>query len=167
MKWVQAGSLGEPWREGGTFRVASERVELRTEKPLQIIDITELVEERVRRSQVAEGLVSVQSLHTTAAVVSNENEPRLLRDFERLLGRLAPEDDHYEHDDLEARWPRPAPDERKNGHAHCRALLLGGSLALNVSGGRVDLGGWQRIFLVELDGPRPRTISIHVLGTTR
>jgi secondary thiamine-phosphate synthase enzyme len=147
--------------------VASERVELRTDKALQIIDVTELVEERVRRSHVADGLVSVQSLHTTAAVVANENEPRLLRDFERLLERLAPPGAHYEHDDLEARRPRPAPDERRNGHAHCRALVLGGSLTLNVAGARIDLGGWQRIFLVELDGPRARTISIHVLGMTR
>jgi secondary thiamine-phosphate synthase enzyme len=147
--------------------VASDRVELRTENPQQIIDVTELVEERVRRSQVSDGIVCVQSLHTTAAIVVNENEPRLLGDFGRLLEHLAPASAHYEHDDLEARWPRPAPDERQNGHAHCRALLLGGSLTLNVAGGRIDLGGWQRVFLVELDGPRPRTLSIQILGAAR
>jgi secondary thiamine-phosphate synthase enzyme len=169
MKWLQAGGLADPLCGGPatSFRVATDRVELRTQKPLQMIDITELVEERVRRSAVAEGVLSVQTLHTTAAVVMNENETRLLKDFERLFERLAPVQGRYEHDDLDARWPKPAPDERRNGHAHCRALVLGGSVTLNVTGGRIELGGWQRVFLVELDGPRTRALSIHVLGIAR
>jgi secondary thiamine-phosphate synthase enzyme len=57
-----------------------------------------------------------------------------------------------------------APDERANGHAHCRALLLGPTALLNVADGRLQLGRWQRVFLVELDGPRRREISVQVLG---
>ena len=56
------------------------------------------------------------------------------------------------------------PDERRNGHAHCRALLLGPSACLNVVDGRLQLGRWQRVFLVELDGPRAREISVLMLG---
>jgi secondary thiamine-phosphate synthase enzyme len=58
-----------------------------------------------------------------------------------------------------------APGERPNGHAHCRALLMGSSASLNVAGGRLQLGRWQRVFLAELDGPRSREISVLVLGT--
>jgi secondary thiamine-phosphate synthase enzyme len=56
------------------------------------------------------------------------------------------------------------PDERRNGHAHCRALLLGSSVAVNVANGRLQLGRWQRVFLVELDGPRTREVSVLVIG---
>jgi secondary thiamine-phosphate synthase enzyme len=150
-------------QEGTAVRVCRDFVRLRTEKRLQFVDLTELVEERVRRSGVCEGLVTVQSRHTTAAVLVNENEPLLLQDFEDLLRRWAPADARYRHNDLEARAGAPA-DERPNGHAHARALLLGASVCLNVAEGRLDLGEWQSVFLVELDGPRDRTLSLQVLG---
>ena len=150
-------------QEGAAVRICRDLVRLRTERPLQFVDLTELVEERVRRSGVREGMVTVQSRHTTAAVLVNENEPRLLQDFEDLLGRWAPADAPYRHNDLEAREGAPA-DERPNGHAHARALLLGASVCLNVAKGRLDLGEWQSVFLVELDGPRARTLSVQVLG---
>ena len=133
-------------QEGAAVRVCRDVVRLRTEEHLQFVDLTELVEERVRRSGVREGMVTVQSRHTTASVVVNENEPLLLQDFEDLLRRWAP------------------ADERPNSHAHARALLLGASVCLNVAEGRLDLGEWQSVFLVELDGPRDRTLSLQVLG---
>ena len=126
-------------QEGAAVRVCRDLVHLRTERPLQFIDLTELVAERVRRSGVCEGMVTVQSRHTTAAVVVNENEPLLLEDFEDLLERWAPGGARYRHNDLEARKARP-PDEKPNGHAHARALLLGVSVCLNVAEGQIDLG---------------------------
>jgi secondary thiamine-phosphate synthase enzyme len=57
-----------------------------------------------------------------------------------------------------------AADERPNGHAHCRALLLPSSASLNVVDGRLQLGTWQRVFLVELDGPRDREVSLLAFG---
>lgn len=158
-----AASLFVSVQEGAEVRVCRDLVHLRTDEPLQFIDITELVAERVRRSGVGEGMVTVQSRHTTAAVVVNENEPRLLEDLEDLLERWAPAAAPYRHNDLEARPQAPAH-ERPNGHAHARALLLGASVCLSVASGRTLLGDWQRVFLVELDGPRPRTVSIQVLG---
>lgn len=144
-------------REGALLRVCRDVVRLRTERPLQFIDLTELVGERVRRSGVSDGLVTVQARHTTAAVVVNENEPRLLEDLADLLERLAPRGARYRHNEQEA--PEPP-----NGHAHARALLLGASVSLTVTEGAIDLGEWQRILLVELDGPRPRTLSVQVMG---
>ncbi len=158
-----AASLFVSVQEGAAVRVCRDLVRLRTERRLQFVDLKELVEERVRRSGVREGMVTVQSRHTTAAVLVNENEPLLLQDFEDLLRRWAPADARYRHNDLEAREAAPA-DERPNGHAHARALLLGASVCLNVAEGQLDLGEWQSVFLVELDGPRDRTISVQVLG---
>lgn len=141
----------------------SDTVTLRTQARRQFIDVTELVAERIRRSGIREGLVLVQTHHTTAAVVVNENEPLLLGDFERLLDRLCPADLAYDHDDL-ARRSDASAEERPNGASHCRTLLLGSGQTLHVSGGRLQVGPWQRLLLVELDGPRSRTVSIVVLG---
>jgi len=144
-------------------RVCHDRVELRTQCRIQFIDLTELVAERVRRSGVVHGLASIQVLHTTAAILVNENEPLLLEDLRRTLECAAPDARAYAHDDL-SRRSDPADDERPNGSAHCRAALLGSTACLNVAERRVLLGKWQRVFLVELDGPRPRTVSVVVMG---
>jgi secondary thiamine-phosphate synthase enzyme len=161
-----AASLFVSMQEGAVFRVCRDLVHLRTQKPVQFIDLTALVAERVLQSGVSEGLLTVQSRHTTAAVVVNENEPLLLEDLTDLLERCAPAGARYRHNDLAAR-EAPPPDERPNGHAHARALLLGTSVCLNVAAGEIDLGAWQSVFLVELDGPRQRTVSIQVLGALR
>ena len=146
--------------------VSSDVVELQTEERLQFVDLTELVAERVRRSGIGHGLVCVQSRHTTTAVVVNENEPLLIEDAKRMLERLVPRGAVYGHNELHRRRDA-APDESRNGDAHCRALLLGSSETLAVAGGALQLGRWQRVFLVELDGPRRRTVSVVVMGIPR
>jgi len=146
--------------------VSSDVVELQTEERLQFVDLTELVAERVRRSGIGHGLVCVQSRHTTTAVVVNENEPLLIEDAKRMLERVAPRDALYGHNELHRRRD-VAPDESPNGDAHCRALLLGSSETLAVAAGSLQLGRWQRVFLVELDGPRRRTVSVVVMGIPR
>ncbi len=152
-------------RTEADLKLCHDRVDLVTRQRVQFIDITGLVRERVRRSGVAYGVVNVHTKHTTTAVVLNENEDLLMRDFEDRLESWAPRDDAYRHNDLDARrFQRMAPDEKPNGDAHARALLLGASETLNISEGIVELGEWQRLFLVELDGPRSRTLSILVMG---
>ena len=141
-----------------------EDIEVRTPAALAFVDVTARVAEVVDRSGIAEGLVSVQSMHTTAAVVVNENEPLLLEDLRAALERTAPRHLRYRHDDFAQRAAVP-PDEPANGHAHCQALFLRASETLAVAGGQPRLGRWQRVFLVELDGPRTRTLSVTVLGT--
>jgi secondary thiamine-phosphate synthase enzyme len=145
---------------GGCHR---EEIELRTQAGFEFVDVTRLVTEVVDRSGVTEGLVSVQSLHTTAAVVVNEDEPLLLEDLRAALERAAPRRLAYLHDQMDLRTD-VAPDEPANGHAHCKALFLRASETLAVAEGRPRLGRWQRVFLVELDGPRTRRLSLTVLG---
>ena len=140
------------------------RIRVETSRSAEFIDLTDRIAATVADTGIRDGLVNVQSLHTTAAILVNEHEPLLLLDFAALLARIAPEDGFYRHDDMAARAVNLAPGERPNGHAHCRALLMGLSASLNLAGGRLQLGRWQRVFLVEMDGPRSREISLLVLG---
>ena len=142
------------------------RIRVATEHPIEFIDLTDRIEALAAQAGIHAGLVNVQSLHTTTAIVVNEHEPLLLADFGALLTRAAPRDASYRHDDMSVRTVNLAPNERSNGHAHCHALLLGASVSLNVADGRLQLGRWQRVFLVELDGPRDREISVLVMGQT-
>jgi secondary thiamine-phosphate synthase enzyme len=144
---------------------AHARVELRTERPFQLIDVTPILAERVRHSGVVLGTLCVQVLHTTAALFVNENEPRLLEDLEVFLRRLVPQGPLYRHDELDKRQGPVALAERPNAHAHLQALLLPTSVQLNVVDAALELGRWQSVFLAELDGPRPRAVSLVVCGT--
>jgi secondary thiamine-phosphate synthase enzyme len=142
------------------------RVAIATTQLTEFVDVTDAVVRAVDEAGIDTGLVNVQTTHTTTAVLVNEAEPLLLEDFRALLARMAPLGVAYRHDDLARRRDVP-PDEPRNGHAHCRALLLPTSVCLNVIDGRPALGRWQRVFLVEFDGPRERALSIVALGAAR
>ena len=91
--------------------------------------------------------------------------PRL--DHQRVaacLERLAPEDLPYLHNDFRVRTVNMTPNERPNGHSHCRHLFLGASETVPIVAGRLALGRWQRIFVIELDHPRQREVHVQVLG---
>jgi secondary thiamine-phosphate synthase enzyme len=135
-----------------------------TEYPTQFVDLTSRIVAFVRDSGIHTGVVNIQTLHTTTAIVLNEHEPLLLDDFTVLLERVAPDHGAYRHDEPGLRTVNLTPDERVNGHSHCRALLLSSSVCLNILDGKPQLGRWQRLFLVELDGPRDRQISVLVFG---
>jgi secondary thiamine-phosphate synthase enzyme len=139
-------------------------IRIATAHPTEFVDLTDRLKALVVESGIRYGLLNVQSLHTTTAIVVNENEPLLLGDFGVMLEIIAPSNLPYRHDDLTARTVNVVADERVNGHAHCRAVLLGLSACLNVVEGKLQLGEWQRVFLAELDGPRERQISVLLLG---
>jgi secondary thiamine-phosphate synthase enzyme len=142
-------------------------VHIETTRPTQFIDITDRIHALVSASGVGCGIVNIQTLHTTTGIVVNEHEPLLLRDFESTLDITAPIGGSYRHDDSTVRTVNVMPDERANGHAHCRALLIGASASLNVVDGALRLGRWQRVFFAELDGPRERVVSVVILGEPR
>jgi secondary thiamine-phosphate synthase enzyme len=140
-------------------------IRLETGAPTCFIDLTDRLERFIEGTEIQVGLMTVQTRHTTTAIVINEHEPQLLTDFGLLLDRAAPRNAGYHHDNLALRHDVP-PDEPQNGHAHCRALLLPTAASVNVVRGRMTLGRWQRVFLVELDGPREREVSIFAIGST-
>jgi secondary thiamine-phosphate synthase enzyme len=143
--------------------VHQEALEVRTGTRVEVVDLTERVEAAVHRSGIQEGLAFLQTLHTTTALVVNENEPLLQEDWGALLERLAPAGGGYAHNELHRR-PDVGVDESPNGDSHCRALLLGHSATLALAGGRLRLGRWQRLLLIELDGPRDRSLALVLMG---
>jgi secondary thiamine-phosphate synthase enzyme len=118
----------------------------------------------VAEAGVALGFAVIYSQHTTAAIKINESEPLLIQDMERFLDGIASRDGHYLHNDFTIRTVNMNDDECPNGHAHCQHLVLSTSETLPIIGGRPQLGEYQRVFLVELDRPRPRQVTVMVLG---
>ena len=163
---------GERWPgpevRGGEidFGVAVGRARIRTTDPVAVTDLTARVEAFLSSAGLEAGWVNVQSRHTTAGICVNENEPLLVADLLALLERLAPRRAGYAHDELHRR-PGVGADEPRNGHAHAKALLLRTAETLNVAGGRLQLGRWQRVLLLELDGPREREVSLLAMGERR
>lgn len=146
------------------YTVWHQMLSLQTDTGLQFIDLTETIRTLVARSGVAYGMVNIQTRHTTTAVLVNEHEPLLLEDMRRVLARVVPQAESYLHNDFTIRTTNMTPEERPNGHAHCRALFLTSTVTLNILHGELQLGQWQRIFFVELDHARPRTVSVMVMG---
>jgi secondary thiamine-phosphate synthase enzyme len=126
---------------------------IRTRKTQEMIDITSQVGEVVRSSGVASGLCLVYVPHATAAIVINENaDPNVCQDILDALGRMVPEG-AWRHDRVD-----------NNAAAHIKATILGPSQAIPVREGGLRLGTWQSVMLVELDGPRDRTVIVEVRG---
>jgi secondary thiamine-phosphate synthase enzyme len=149
------------------------RLVLATSESIQFLDITADVEDVVLQAGLREGIVTVFSRHTTAAICIQEDEPLLLEDLNAFLTRSAPPELHYRHNDFRVRTVHMHDDESPNGHAHCLQLMLGASETIPVVDGKLELGTWQRVFVIELDGPRPRSglpsgreVVIQALGTT-
>ena len=142
------------------------RLQITTRQPTEFVDLTDRLQRLVADAAIGVGILNVQTLHTTTGIVVNEHEPLLLADFRAILEAGAPDDGRYRHDDMTERTVNLTENERANGHAHCRALGLPTSVCLNISGGRLILGRWQRVFFVELDGAREREISILLFGET-
>ena len=172
LSWRQQGKFGQRSGQRGEHMVLGttnlklwvDTLSLTAERAPQFIDITENVQECVRRAGIVQGMALIFSKHTTAAIKINEHEPELLKDMEDFLSRLSPTDAGYFHNNFEVRTVNMEEDECPNGHAHCQHLLLSSSETVPISDGRLDLGVWQRIFLVELDRPRPRQVMVQVLG---
>ncbi len=135
-----------------------------TKDIFDFIDITDEVRNFVEESGIKNGLVNVQILHTSAALIVNENEPLLLNDIKRNLENTASRKIDYQHDDFSIRTVNLCDDECKNGHSHCKAIHLLVSATLNLIDGKLQLGRWQRIMLVELDHSRPRNVQVQVIG---
>ena len=150
-------------RETG-FRVVNREIALVSNLPTQFIDVTDQIEAAVRESRIENGVAVAFSAHTTAGVAINEAEPLLLDDMRRLLERFASRDADYQHDDLTIRTVNLEPNERANGHAHCQRLFISASESIPIVAGRLQMGRWQRVFFVELDGPRPRHLVVQLMG---
>lgn len=126
-------------------------IEIRTSDRVDIVDVTAEVGAAVP-DDVASGVCTIFVPHTTAGVVVNEAEGRLLSDVEEMLEAVVPHDEQYDHDQID-----------DNADAHLRALLLGESVSVPVEDGDLALGTWQSILFVECDGPRTRSLRVETV----
>jgi len=141
------------------MRVHAETFVVDSTERIQVVDLTDRVMQIVRRQGIAEGLVNLFSTHTTCTIFVNEFQAALASDIKTFLEQVVARDANWRHND-----PRHSDCDRMNADAHLRAMLLGHSLSLQVSGGEVVLGQWQRILVAELDGPRSRTLRLQMMG---
>jgi secondary thiamine-phosphate synthase enzyme len=145
----------------GGVTIHGETIVIQTDQRIELVDLTARVMEFVRRFNITEGLVSLWSMHTTCALFINEFQTALLSDIKRFLEQMVARDAEYLHND-----PNHSDCDRMNADSHLRALLLGHSLTLQISGGEVVLGQWQRILMAELDGPRARSLRLQIFGVS-
>ena len=130
----------------GTFFV-------QTHSRVETQDITGEVRGFLRESGFSEGILFVYCPHATAGIFLNENEPRLQRDVVNFVEGLVSSSARYEHDTID-----------DNAAAHLAAILVGNCVAIPVTGGNLGTGTWQQVLLLELDGPRHRTVNFVLLG---
>ena len=137
--------------------VKTDKLAIKTKGNCDVVNITEQVEEAVSRSNIRNGTVTLFNIGSTASITTTEFEPGLVNyDIRALFEKIAPENARYEH---EQTW------HDDNGHAHVRASLLGPSLSVPVVDGRLTLGTWQQIILVDFDTrSRTRTVVCQMIG---
>ena len=138
------------------MQVINNNIDISTQGFTDIVDVTPQVEAIVAKSGIQDGQVTVFISGSTAGVTSIEYEPGLLKDLPDALEKVAPMKGPYHHD---ATWGDG------NGYAHVRAALIGSSLTVPVVEGRMILGTWQQIVVMDFDNrPRSRQIIVQLLG---
>lgn len=141
------------------YKMFNRIVDWITNERMQLINVTDRINEIVRKSGIREGVVHLQSLHTTTAVFLNEWQDALLHDVRKFLDDLIKRENPWRHNN-----PRYSDCERKNADSHLRGMIMGQSLCLQVRNSAVLLGTWQSIIFAEFDGPRSRSMSVQVSG---
>lgn len=135
--------------------VKMRQITVRTAEALQFVDITDEVQREVEASGVDEGVVMLRSRHTTAALTCTEGDPSIHEDCLKLLREQLPVSRKYRH----------SSEGAENAVAHlAQMMVFGESTWAPIRAGKLDLGTWQRLFLVELFEPRKRTVDVAILG---
>jgi thiamine phosphate synthase YjbQ (UPF0047 family) len=146
-----------------------------TLKGIHLTDISKDIQDVITETGLKDGIISVISRHTTTSITINEMEGRLVDDIRQYLLKLAPPDYPYLHNDLHLRdgppdWPGGneawRAQEPINAHSHLLNLVLGSSESIPVKDGKLMIGTWQSVIMVELDGPRTRTVGVQVVGSS-
>ena len=146
------------------MKIKNHIISLKTATTLDFIDITDKIKTVLNNIKIKNGIINIQSMHTTMAIIVNEAEPLLIGDMKKTLERIIPRNIEYMHDNFEIRTVNMCDDECKNGHSHCKALCLTNSQMLNIVNNKIQLGKWQRVFVIELDRSRPRKIALQIMG---
>ncbi len=141
------------------MKIAFETIPVKTKESMQLLDITQMVRDCLIKHPIRDGVLLLNTLHTTAVLFINEFQSALIEDMKSMLTHLVEENGDYRHND-----PRHSDCTRGNAGSHLRSMLLARTLALPVRDGDVVLGRWQSIIFAELDGPQERSVQFQVLG---
>lgn len=132
----------------------TEHVTITTKERYEILDITDRVEEVRKKANLQDGYVLVSTMHITASVFVNDHESGLWQDIMAWLEELAPRRPEYKHHLT----------GEDNADAHLKRMLLGHQVIVPVTGGKLDLGTWERVHYGEFDGQRPKRILFKAMG---
>lgn len=138
------------------MKVLSDTIQLHSKGEGDIIDMTMQLSNIVKESKINNGTMTIFVSGSTAAVTTIEYEPGLVHDFPEMLSRIVPKDIEYEHDNT---W------HDGNGHSHVRSSLIGPSITIPIIRGKLTLGVWQQVVLLEMDTrSRNRTVILQMMG---
>ena len=147
------------------MKIYNHTLKFKTKKFIDFIDITEEIENLVKKKKIKNGFVKVFSKHTTAAIRINEKEKGINKDFELFVKKILPPKKYYHHNDLTIRTENLVCDvgasDCMNGHSHCLHLLMGATCEhVPIIDNKLSLGTYQRVFLIELDCARQREVLL-------
>ena len=125
-----------------------------TSKRIEFINITDKVEQAVKKSGIKEGIVLVNAMHITASVFINDDESGLIEDFKEWLHKLVDVKRNYRHNLT----------GEDNAYAHLMRTIMGREVVVTITNGRLDFGPWEQIFYGEFDGQRKKRVMIKVIG---
>jgi secondary thiamine-phosphate synthase enzyme len=151
------------------MRTVTHFLKFTTTEFLSIIDITDQVKKVINESAPLTGLVNIFCRHTTATIKINENETGFFNDLKKFCRQFAPPAAEYDHNQLHQRDPKTictAREECLNGHSHILQMFIGtASETIPLVDGKLMLGTWQRVLLLELDGGREREVVVQVISS--
>ncbi|MBI3654181.1 MAG: YjbQ family protein [Acidobacteria bacterium] len=147
-------------RNQGTVKVFAKTIEVKTSERTDLINLTDEVCSFVEATGVADGQLQVSVLHTTAGIFINEWQDALLTDMKAIIEKVVPQNLDYQHNV----YPERSDCDKNNAHSHLRNVVLGHSLTVPISEGKLVLGKWQRVIFSEFDGPNQRKVFLQVFG---
>lgn len=133
----------------------TEHLWFNTKNKIEFVNITEKVEELVRRSGVKEGLCLVNAMHITSSVFINDEEEGLKSDFKEWLEKLVPTSSEKYRHNLTG---------EDNAHAHLKRTIMGREVVVAITNGNLDFGPWEQIFYGEFDGQRKKRVLVKIIG---
>jgi len=137
-----------------TFKTYQKELKIKTHKPFEFINITKNIQNEIEKSRISNGVVTINVLHTTAAIALQEKDTTVHDDSGMILEKLISINENYSH----------SYEGKINGAAHQRQQLIGSTCTIPIHNKELILGTWQQIFLIELFQPMPRNIFVTVIG---